>query len=232
MGQIAVAATRRTLVAHQLGQPEIENLGVAVSRKKDVRGLDVAMDDAFGMRSDERVGNLDGDVEKLVEFHGLAAETLLQTLAFQLLHDDERVAVVVVNLVDGADVGVVQLRGSACFTLEPLERLAIVDEGVRDELEGHVAAKTSVFRLVHDSHAAATEFSHNFVVGDRLADHRSSRSFRLNVRPAKPSGQQSLLSIKAGQLLPPFRDRDRPRSPPTPGCGCNRRPSASRVPCG
>ena len=48
-----------------LGQSEIENLGVPALGDENVRGLDVAVDDAFGVRGVERIGNLDGEREQL-----------------------------------------------------------------------------------------------------------------------------------------------------------------------
>ena len=53
------------------------------------------------------------------------ANPLLQRLAFEQFHGDERLAFVFVNVVNGADVGVIQRRGSARFALEALEGLAV-----------------------------------------------------------------------------------------------------------
>jgi hypothetical protein len=47
-------------------QPEIQNLGVAALGDKDIRGLDVAVDDTLGVGSIERVSNLDGDGQHYV----------------------------------------------------------------------------------------------------------------------------------------------------------------------
>ena len=48
-------------IGKQLGQSEIENLGLAARCDDDVRGFDVAVDDAFGVRRGERVGDLQAD---------------------------------------------------------------------------------------------------------------------------------------------------------------------------
>ena len=47
----------------QLGQAKVEDFGVATPGEKDVRGLDVAVDDARCMGSVEGLGDLDGQVE-------------------------------------------------------------------------------------------------------------------------------------------------------------------------
>ena len=48
------------------GDPEVEDLGPAVVRQEDVVGLDVAVDDAAGVRGREAVGDLGGDLDRLL----------------------------------------------------------------------------------------------------------------------------------------------------------------------
>ena len=64
------AAERR---AHQLGEPEVQDLHVAVGADHHVLGLEVAMDDAGVVRGRDRLRDLDGDVERLVDANGPAA---------------------------------------------------------------------------------------------------------------------------------------------------------------
>ena len=63
---------------HQLGQTKIENFGLAALGDKNICGLDVAMDDAFGVRCFERVGNINTDFEQHIESHGLAIDAMLE----------------------------------------------------------------------------------------------------------------------------------------------------------
>ena len=48
----------RTHCRCDLGQTEIQHLGVSALGHKDVGGLDVAMDDPLGMRGVQSIGNL------------------------------------------------------------------------------------------------------------------------------------------------------------------------------
>jgi hypothetical protein len=88
----------------QLRQTEIQNLCVAAFGDEDVRGLDVAVDDAFRVSSVERVGNLSGQRQNQLGFHRPASDAMLHRQAVQKLHSDERLAVLVVNFVDRANV--------------------------------------------------------------------------------------------------------------------------------
>ena len=53
----------RTARGCDLRQPEIQNLGVAALGDKNIGGFDVAVDDAFGVRGVECVGNLNRQTE-------------------------------------------------------------------------------------------------------------------------------------------------------------------------
>ena len=80
-------------------------------------------------------------------------------------------SVLVVDLVDGADVGMVQGRSSLGFALEAVQSLRILGQFIRQELEGDKAAEFYIFGLVDDAHPATAEFFDNAVVRDGLADH-------------------------------------------------------------
>src|ERR1700691_2690666 len=130
------------------------------------------MNDALGMQRFQRFRNLYSYVEDRVHFEGLAAlHPLFKALAFQLLHDDEGMAIVVLDVVDGADVRMVQAGRRSRLALEAVQRLAVADHAVRNELQGHMPAEAQVLGLTNYAHASATDFPDNAIVGDRLADH-------------------------------------------------------------
>ena len=82
---------------------------------------------------------------------------MLQGHAIQELHGDEGLAFVLANVMDGADVGMVQRRRGLCFALETRQGLRIVGEFLGQEFQGHEAVQARVFGLVHHTHAAAAE---------------------------------------------------------------------------
>ena len=106
-------------VARQLGDPEVEDLdgevpaAAVVEGEEDVFGLEVAMDDALGVRGRQRAGNLPGH---RCDRRGLAREAAHplergpQALALQILHDDVRAIVDDLAVVDLDDPGVLDGR--------------------------------------------------------------------------------------------------------------------------
>src|SRR2546426_4184006 len=81
-----------------------------------------------------RSGYLNSQREQRLQFHGTVANQVLQRLPIQELHSEERLAVLLANVVNGADIGVVQ--GGSCLGLTPetLQSLAVLGHFRRKEL--------------------------------------------------------------------------------------------------
>ena len=75
-------------LAAQLGETEIEDLGVAAGGDHHVVGLEVAMDDAGGMRGGQRVGGLRQVLQDLLEIARLARQERAEGLTLHELHRD------------------------------------------------------------------------------------------------------------------------------------------------
>ncbi|HTT65466.1 MAG TPA: hypothetical protein VMG35_26635 [Bryobacteraceae bacterium] len=73
---------------------------------KDVRRLDVAMDDSGRVRL-QCVGGLNGEPEEVVQRQGRARNEMFQRRAFQALHHQKWAALVLANVVKRTDVGMV-----------------------------------------------------------------------------------------------------------------------------
>src|SRR5271157_3649167 len=156
-----------------LCQTEVENLGVSALGHENIGGLDVAMDDARLMRGVQRLGDVNSQRQQQFRFQRTAADAMPQRHSIEEFHRNERPAALLVNVVDGADVGMVQRRGGASFAPEALQRLPVVSQIVGKELEGDEAAKTGVLGLIHHTHPAATELLDDAVVRDGCADHET-----------------------------------------------------------
>ena len=133
--------------------------------------LDVAMDDAFGMRRVERIGNFDRERQQRVQLHRTPGDHVLQGHAIEILHGDKRLAVLLANVVNGADVGMVQRRSRLRLALKAAERLGILGHFIGQELEGDKAMQPGVFGFVNHTHPAAAQLVDNAVMRNGLPDH-------------------------------------------------------------
>ena len=66
------------------------------------------MHDALGVRGAQRIGDLDSQVEQFIDVQRLSRDALPQRLAFQVLHGHERPAVGLADIVQRADIGMIQ----------------------------------------------------------------------------------------------------------------------------
>ena len=163
------------LAAQQLGEAEVHHLHVAALGEEDIRGLDVAMHDALRVRGVERVGDLDADVDNLLDLERAGRDAIVQCLALHPFHDDERLAIVLADVVDGADVGMVQRGCGARFNAEALNGLSIARQILGDELQRDRTAKAGVVGAVDDAHAAGSKLMEHPIVRDCFADHTEGR---------------------------------------------------------
>jgi len=144
---------------------------VAAGGDEDVRRLDVPVDDPAHVRRVERVGDLDRELEQRLGAHRAGGDPCGQRLALEELHDEERPAVLLVDVEDAADVRMGQRGCRTGLPLQPLERLGVVREVLRQELQGDVPAEAQVLGLIDDAHSASPDPFEDAVVGDGFPDH-------------------------------------------------------------
>ncbi len=89
------------------------------------------MDDAFGMGCVECIGDLDAQGQNQLSLHRTPRDAVLQGRSIQELHRYEGLPTLLVNLVDGADVRVVQSRCGLRFPLETRQSLGILGYLIR-----------------------------------------------------------------------------------------------------
>src|SRR5208282_5887606 len=158
------ASGNRLEFSRHLGQPEIENLRLTSIRNEDVRGLDVAMDDAFGVSCIEPIGNLDAQIKHLLDPQRLARDPVSERLTLQQFHGDEGSPIGLIDLVDGANARMVQRGRGFGLALESAESLRVVSQSVRKELQGDAAAEFQIFRFIDHAHSPAADLAEDAVV--------------------------------------------------------------------
>ena len=134
-------------------EPEVEELD-SVRGEEGVRRLQVPVQVAGLVQCLERGEHALRERQHLRERERPALEAARQRLALEQLHRDEEVARVLADVVDLADVRVLDARGGARLAPEALARRVV---GLGDRLDGDAAAQALVFRREHDAHAALSE---------------------------------------------------------------------------
>ena len=167
------ARPRQIADARDLRDAEVEQLGLALGRHHDVARLHIAVDDAGLMRAGQPARDLQGDADRLGRRQRATLEALLERLAVAIGHREKHPAVGrFLDVVNRADVDVIDRRGRARFLKEASLRVGVAHELRREELERHEAAKPEVLGLVDHTHPAGADLGDDAIVRDGLADHQ------------------------------------------------------------
>ena len=151
------------LARRHLRQTEVEDLCLAALGDEEIRGFEIAVDDARTVRRIERIRDLLAERGDLLDGERLPLDRMLDRLSPQSLHHQEGLAFVHADVVDRADVRMIQRRRRARLTLEAIERMGAPAGFFRQELDRHPAAELGVLRLVDHTHPTAAELRHDGV---------------------------------------------------------------------
>jgi serine/threonine protein kinase len=158
------AILRRT--CRQLAEPrqaEVQDLHVAVGGDEDVLRLQVAMDDAPGMSGVQPFGDLDAYLDGLPPGEPPCRDAPAQRLSLEQLHHRERDAVGHAEVVDREDVGMREGGDDLGLALEARQRLGVVGEVLREDLDGDVPFETGMPGAVDLSHPTGTHLGQDLV---------------------------------------------------------------------
>ena len=154
----------------ELRQPEIQHLDRTVGSHLDVGRLEIAVDDPLLVRRFEGLGDLLRDRPRLVYRDRTLPDSIGQRRPLDQFQDQRGYAAGLFQPVDAADVWVIQRRERSRFPLESSDPLRISEEGVRKDLDRHIATKLRVVRSVDLTHAAGPEGGEDLVRADTGAD--------------------------------------------------------------
>ena len=141
------------------------------------------MDDTGAVGGVECVRHLDGELDNVVDRHLAGGHVLAQSLPVKQLHNEEGSTIVLADVVNRADEGVVEGRGDLSLALESFQGGLVLRHLVGQKLERHLPAETSVLGTPDDPHAATTEVANDLVVRDGFADHGATRRSRSGLEP-------------------------------------------------
>src|ERR1043166_2047177 len=165
-------------------QTEIQQLRRAVRGEHDVARLHISMHDAARVRRAESTRDVAGDVNRFSQGEWSAAQPFLERLTVVERHRDEWPAFVgLPDLVNRANVDVLEPRCSSCLEQELIFGARRHTEVRRQELQRHVAVETRVVRAIHAPHATCADQADDLVAtadsryhSNRRLEHRSGES--------------------------------------------------------
>ena len=96
-------------------ETEVEHFGTAFGSDDDIGGFEVAMGDAVNVRMCKGVGDLNAMANHGLRRKPARGHEVVHPSAFHVLHHDVGTPIHVADLVNGADVGMVQLRRVLSF---------------------------------------------------------------------------------------------------------------------
>ncbi len=140
---------------------------------EDIGRLDVSMHDSFAVRRVQPVGDLYSQRQARFQFHRAPANQVFEGGAVEELHRQEGAAVLFSDVVDGADIGMIQRRRCFRFALKAGQGLRVAGDVVGQQLQRYKAMQPQVFSFVDDSHSASAELLDDAVVRNCLPDHWS-----------------------------------------------------------
>ena len=162
--------------ARALGQAEVREVAVLLAGgdcDQDVRGLDVAVDEALLVRRVERIGDLGEELDRASRLEGaLLGEDLREVAALDVAHGEEEDAVLLARLEDRDDVRVVEGGGDLRLPQEALPETLVLRELGGDHLERDLAAEPGFLGAVDRAHAAAADERLDAVTRKVAPDHR------------------------------------------------------------
>ena len=121
---------------------------------ENIGGLQVAMRDALLVRGVERIANLRGILQRLIERQRAFQRRALDVLHHQVIRSD---------IVQLADVGMIQRRDGARLALEAFAEFGLGDLDRDDAIQARVVG------FVHLTHAARADGREDFVRAEFVA---------------------------------------------------------------
>src|SRR5438445_3350683 len=117
----------------------------------------------------QRVGNLDGVMQDLIERQWTFLQPLRQRLALQVFHYEEIDSVLMAYVVENANMRMVQAGNGLCFTLEALAQFGSIGKVIREDFASDNAIQTRVAGAVDLAHPASANTGENFVRAQTFA---------------------------------------------------------------
>ena len=121
------------------------------------------MDDPLFVRDFQRLGDLRGDGQRLIDRDRPLSDAIGQGRPLDQLHHQRGVAIHPFEAVDRRDVRMIQRRQDFGFALKSGEPLRVTRDGLWQHLDGDLSLQVRVGGPVHLAHAACPERADDLV---------------------------------------------------------------------
>ena len=121
------------------------------------------MNQAFCVCSLESVSERDAQIEQRTDVERTAGETCGERFALESFHDEKGPVLELANVVDGADVRMIQGGDGLRLALETRDREIIGALADRQNLDGNITPQPGVVGEIHLAHAACAQQPLNLV---------------------------------------------------------------------
>ena len=121
------------------------------------------MNDAFTVCFFEGDRDLPGQAQRVVDLQGPARDSLRQRLALQILHDEKFDAVLAADIVERADMRMVESGNALRLTLEAFPKHRIDSQRRRQDFDRDDTLESRVARLVDLAHPTGAERRQDFI---------------------------------------------------------------------
>src|SRR5688572_26259122 len=121
------------------------------------------MDDPLAVSCLESPRNARRAPQRVSQGYRSSEETLLQRLAFDELENQKWCVVSLDEIEERADIGMVHLRDEPRLARVARETIDVVGECRWEHLDGHVASKARIARVIHLAHGASTQQRDNLI---------------------------------------------------------------------
>lgn len=154
---------RGSLRLDQLGKSEVENFDAAIAQDEDIFRLQVAMHDPAIMGGGQAVRDLRATLDGFALRHRATFQHRPQAFAFEQFGDEIRRAILLADVIDAENVGMIERGDGTRFLLEAAQAVGITGERRGENLERDVAAETRIARAIDLAHSPGPERSKNFI---------------------------------------------------------------------
>jgi hypothetical protein len=147
---------------------EVSDFDCPVFGKQDVLGFDVPVYNAVLVGVGQPPADLNSDLDGALIREGLPVPNMFIQRVRDVLHEDVRRVSLYLEVMDTRDVGVIEAGGESGFSLEGLQVLRVVSDGLIDDLDGDDTVQHGVPSPVHSPLAAGGYPLKDFVSADSL----------------------------------------------------------------